>query len=138
MKGQLFSVLVAFLTAVTAGDAIAIACDAVFSNAVGTTGKKLEISDNASLTNTGGGLLATGDLQTKKNITPCDGQMCTATGTFAPALTIPAHNTQTDSKDNSLTLAPGDYYFDKLEFDGFAEDGRRIGTQRLHHLHQLS
>jgi len=103
---------------VLAGDAWAIACEAVFSNAVGTTGKKLEISDNASLTNTGGGVLATDDLKTKNQSTPCDGQACTATGSAAPTLVIPPHNTKIDSKNNSLTLAPGDYYFDKLEFGG--------------------
>jgi len=114
---RLSAILAVLALASSAGDVLAITCEAVFSNAVGTTGKKLEIKGNASLTNTSGGLLATGDLKTDNGSTPCDAQACSATGTNAPALVIPSHNTTTDSKGISLTLAPGDYYFDKLEFD---------------------
>ncbi len=107
--------LVFVLALLTAGDALAIACDAVFSNAVGTTDGKLELKDDAVLQNTGDGVLATGELKTKAGTNHCDNQACIGSGIDAPTLTIPAHNTKTDLKDQSLTLAPGDYYFDKFE-----------------------
>ena len=107
--------LVFVLAVLMAGDALAIACDAVFSNAVGTTDGKLELKDDAALQNTGDRVLATGELKTKAGTNHCDNQACIGSGVDAPTLTIPAHRTKTDLKDQSLILTPGDYYFDKFE-----------------------
>lgn len=106
-------VVVTLLSLMFAGNALAVACDAVFSNAVGSTGGKLELDDNASLLNTGGGVLATDNLDAGND--HCDGQPCIESGTNAPTLTIPSHNTKTDFKDQSFAFAPGDHYYDKFE-----------------------
>src|SRR5210317_1910043 len=99
------------VSAMMTGEALAVACDDVFSNAVGTTGGRLDLKDNASLSNTGDRVLATADLKIKGGPNHCDGQACVESGVNAPTLTIPSHATQTDSIDRSLVLAPGDYYF---------------------------
>ena len=97
------------------GEVSALACDAVFSNAVGTTDGKLELKDNAMLQNTGDRELATGELKTKAGADHCDSQACVQSGIDAPTLTIPPHNTKTDFKDQSFTFAPGDYYYEDFE-----------------------
>ena len=108
------SLMFAILLSVTVvGDALAVQCDAVFSNAVGSTGGKLKLDDDAKLSNTGSRVLATDDLDAGNG--HCDGQACIESGTDAPALTIPFHNTKNDLKDQSLSLAPGDYYYDNFE-----------------------
>lgn len=112
IKSTRFALFV-FLCAVWTGDALAVACDDVFSNAVGSTGGKLKLDDNATLSNTGSRVLATGNLDPANN--HCDGKVCIESGTNALALTIPAHNTKTDWKDQSLALASGDHYYNDFE-----------------------
>jgi hypothetical protein len=107
--------IVFVLAVLIAGDALAVACDAVCSNAVGTTDGKLKLKKNAVLHNTGDRVLATGELDEDKIGDYCDGQPCAQSGANAPTLTLPPNDTKTDLKDQSLTLAPGDYYFDKFE-----------------------
>ncbi|MGB5493748.1 MAG: hypothetical protein WBM97_04635, partial [Sedimenticolaceae bacterium] len=125
--------LVFVFAVLMAGDALAVACDAVFSNAVGTTAGKLKLKGNAVLQNTGDRVLATAELEDDKNSNYCDGQPCIESGSDAPTLNLPANNSNTDFKDQSLTLAPGDYYFDKFEL----KDNRTItltgsGQVRIH------
>ena len=104
----------AFLVSVTvAGDALAVACDAVFSNALGTTEGKLQIDDAAKLLNTGSRVLATDDLDAGNDY--CDGQPCIEGGADAPTLSIPFHNTRRDFRDQSFAFAPGDHYYDEFE-----------------------
>ena len=96
-----------------AGHASALDCDAVFSNAVGTIGDKLKLEDSVALLNTGSRTLATADLDASGNV--CDGQSCIEGGNHAPQLTLPANSSNTDLKNQSLSLAPGDYYYDKVD-----------------------
>ena len=102
------------VSAMMTGEALAVACDDVFSNAVGSTGGKLDLKDNASLSNTGDRVLATDDLKIKGGPNHCDGQACIESGSNT-GLTIPLHNTSTDLTDPSLALPPGDYYYNDFE-----------------------
>ena len=124
--------------AMMTGEAMAVACDDVFSNAVGTTGGRLDLKDNASLSNTGDRVLATGDLKIKGGPNHCDGQACVESGTDASTLIMPFHNTTTDLKDESLALPPGDHYYNDFEL----KDNNTItlagaGQVRIHVLGDL-
>lgn len=112
MNARHYLIAMLLLFTVT-GKALAVACDVVFSNAVGSTGGKLELDDNAVLSNTGSRSLATRNLDAVAS--HCDGQVCIESGTDAPTLSIPSHKTKQHLKDQSLALAPGDYYYDDVE-----------------------
>lgn len=98
-----------------AGPLAAAQCVDTFGNALGTTGSTLEMRDAAALSNTGNRVLATDDLQIKSGSGHCDGGACSASGTPAASLALPAHGVKTDLDDQSVALAPGDHYFDDVD-----------------------
>ena len=115
---SLTRLLTVLLCMLLMGDALAAACDTVFSNAVGTRGSRLELRNNAKLLNTGSAVLASGDLRSSGIVDHCDNQPCIESGSGLSALPIPSHGTNTDLNNQNLSLTPGDHYFDNVTFSG--------------------
>lgn len=133
-------IVLSFLMSLVPGLAQAVLCTDVFSNAVGTTDKKLEIKDDVRLTNTGNRVLATDELEIDDGNNKCDSSACLESGSEAPTLTLPSNSSSNDfSTTGNVSFAPGDHYYDdfKLEDDAVLTV-TGSGTVRIHVKNDLS
>ena len=111
-------------------------CSTIFANAVGTLEGPITLRNSARLSNTGDRVLETnrvtvdGDSRSGSGSGSgrrgnrgastnnyCDNGACTASGHNLAAVSIPSNSSRTDLT-RSITLYPGDYYYDDIDFRG--------------------